>query len=335
MKARTRRFSRYKGYDYTRGASLFITIVTEPRYPRFGRVINGAVALSPLGAIVADSLRTLSKREDDITIFGRVVMPDHIHCRVYLKPGSENALKALGRLIGSFKSYTTRKSWETGLSGRLWEQGYHDRICSTRAFIDAVERYILYNPLKYELRYNHPEHLRIHEPLDSQRLDHETFWRGIGNTRLLGDSAKLLGLRISRRLDTPVAIGRVVGRCRDATKAGYTILSGFISPGEKAVRDALLETPEAQLILILPTSIPHDYMPESRYLKALSENRLLIVAKGNESTPFSRTACDALNADVLHIATTGKGLFTYWRSSGCEQIAGTEACSQDAPPPSS
>lgn len=312
-------FTRYKGYDYSRGASLFVTIVTEPRAARFGRVVDGAVSLSPLGAQVAESLCSMPTRVPDVTLFGWVIMPDHIHCRVYLKPNLAEPLKTLGRFFGPFKSYTTKCAWDLGGAGKLWQQGYHDRICSTRPFIDAVERYIRYNPLKYELRHNHPERLRIREPLDSPRLDAETFWRGIGNTGLLNGDTKLLGLRVSRKL-TPEAMMRVVSRCHDAVNAGYAILSGFISPGEKAVRDALLARPEAKLLHILPSSMPHAYMPESLYLEALQGNRLLILAKGNDDTPFSKSACDALNADVAHIANAGEGLAAYWRDGGAPAV---------------
>ena len=319
MDSSIQHFTRYKGYDYTRGASLFVTIVTEPRTARFGCVVNGAVSLSPLGALVAESLRTMPTRVPDIALFGWVVMPDHIHCRVYLKPNLAEPLKTLGCFFGSFKSYTTKCAWDLDIEGLLWQQGYHDRICSTRPFIDAVERYIRYNPLKFELRHNHPERLRIHEPLDSPRLDAEIFWKGIGNTNLLNGDTKLLGLRISRRL-TPEEIGHVVSRCHDAVNAGYAILSGFISPGEKAVRDALLARPQAKLLHILPSSMPHAYMPESLYLEALQENRLLILAKGNDDTPFSKSACDALNADLVHIANAGEGLAAYWRDGGAPAV---------------
>lgn len=320
MDSKIQHFSRYKGYDYTRGASIFVTIVTEPRAARFGRVVDGVVSLSPLGSAVAESLRSQPSRVSGVVLFGWVVMPDHIHCRVHLKPDLAEPLKTLGRFFGGFKSYTTRCAWDFGHPGKLWQQGYHDRLCSTRPFIDAVERYIRYNPLKYELRHNHPECLRIHEPLNSPRLDAEVFWRGIGATSLLGDEAKLLGLRVSRRVDSPEAIGRVIARCHDATRAGYAILSGFISPGEKAVRDALLDLPGAKLLHILPSSMPHNYMPESLWLHALRENRALILAKGNDTTPFSRIACDALNAEVVTIANAGEGVAAYWRDGGAPMV---------------
>ena len=42
-------YRRYHGYDYTKGASLFITMATEPRRALFGKVENAAVALSDFG----------------------------------------------------------------------------------------------------------------------------------------------------------------------------------------------------------------------------------------------------------------------------------------------
>ncbi len=43
------RYRRFHGWDYSKGASFFITIVTEPRRSLFGRVEQGAMMLSPLG----------------------------------------------------------------------------------------------------------------------------------------------------------------------------------------------------------------------------------------------------------------------------------------------
>jgi len=63
----------------------------------------------------------------------------------------------------------------------LWQQGCHDRICTSERFIDSTERYIAYNPLKWELGKNQPAFLRIREPLDSPRLDPAEYWRGVGN----------------------------------------------------------------------------------------------------------------------------------------------------------
>ena len=316
----TRYYRRYRGYDYTRGASLFVTVVTEPRAALFGKVVNAAVELTPLGKVVAESLASMPQRIHGVALYRWVVMPDHIHCRVHLRAGFEKPLETLGSFFSRFKSYTTRRSWNHGHSGKLWQQGYHDRLCSTRPFIEAVERYIRHNPLKYELRYNQPDALRIREPLGAARLDADTFWKGVGNERLLDADRRLLGLRVSRRLDSPDQIARIVSRCRDAAAAGYTVVSGFISPGEKAVREALLAMPCATLVQILPDAMPHDYLPQSLYLEAIRDRCVLILAKGNEEAPLSRERCEALNGDVVDIASAGQGLAVYWKPEGAQRL---------------
>ena len=136
---------------------------------------------------------------------------------------------------------------------------------------------------------------------------------------LLDPERKLLGLRVNRRLQAPADIAHVVARCRDAAAAGYAVLSGFISPGEKAVRDALLASPGAGLLHILPDAMPHAYLPEPRYLEALREGRLLVLAKGNEERPFTRAQCEALNGDVVDIANAGAGLAVYWTPQGAQR----------------
>ena len=49
-------YRRYHGYDYSRGASLFITMATEPRKALFGKVENGFVVLSSLGRLVLEAI---------------------------------------------------------------------------------------------------------------------------------------------------------------------------------------------------------------------------------------------------------------------------------------
>ena len=113
----------------------------------------------------------------------------------------------------------------------------------------------------------------------------------------------------------------MVSRCRDAAAAGYTVVSGFISPGEKAVREALLAMPSATLVQLLPDAMPHDYVPDSIFLEAIRGRRVLIMAKGNEEAPFSRALCEELNGDVVDIASAGQGLAVYWTPEGAQRLS--------------
>ena len=307
------RYRRFPFYDYSRGAALFITISTSPRACLFGRVVEAKMELSPLGAEVLESLEAIPRFNPGFALHGHVVMPDHVHFNLWLPPGLSDPLKVLGAAIRRFKTWTATCARKRLGVASLWQQGCHDRICTSERFIDSTERYIAYNPLKWELGKNQPAFLRIREPLDSPRLDPAEYWRGVGNVDLLDPSRKILSLRVSRKVRD---LSRLLSRMKDASRSGYTILSGFISPGEVAVRDMLLADPAGRLIRILPDRMALGHRPESRYLPAIQERRYLEIAEGNEPTEFTRAACLDLNAAIIHIATEGEGLAVYWKEEG-------------------
>ena len=314
-------YRRFHGYDYMRGASLFITIATAPRKPLFGRIENAAVTLSPLGSAVLEAMEAIPRLNSGVLLFEHVLMPDHLHMNLRLEPGLPDPLQTLGTAIRRFKTFTTtlaRKS--LGLAG-IWQQGYHDRICMSRAFIEAVTRYIAYNPLKYELMYNQPSFMRIREPLDSPLLDDDAYWKGMGNTSLLAASEKVLSLRVSRKVPAS-GIKAVVGRIENAVEAGFTVISGFISPGEVAVRDMLVANRAARFVHILPSCMKMRHRPDSRYMAPLAEGRFLEIAKGNDETEFGRAACLGLNAEIEKMARASAGGALYWRQEGPRYLRG-------------
>lgn len=350
-KVEIKRYRRFPGWDYSRGASLFITMSIFPRRSVLGRIVKGEVALSPLGRVVREALEQMPALNPGIQIFGRVVMPDHVHFNVHLAAGLSEPLKVLGKAVSRFKVYTTKQAKLRGLvgdgstfgtlrggvsgvgvdgramPGLLWQQGYHDRLCLTREFIDSTERYISYNPLKWELMHGAVGGLRIQEPLNAPCLDQGDYWKGVGNTELL--KGKIVSLRVSRKVRTPAQIGVVVARMKNAVEKGYVILSGYVSPGEKAVRDMLCALPEARFIRILPSCIPNArFKPESRYVGAFSEGRYLEIAKGNDEIEFGRAACLDYNAEIVEIANASAGgLALYWKADGVSRLGTTQPSS--------
>ena len=342
------RYRRFKGWDYTKGASFFITIATAPRRPLFGEIVNGEMVLSPLGKKVKEALETMPRLNPGLARFGYVVMPDHIHFNCALAPGLDEPLKVLGFAIRRFKNYTTSLAkrslaFDTGagvrtniINGRaaspdgqiafgqttIWQQGYHDYILVSREMIDATERYIAYNPLKWELMYGEDGALRVVEPLCSPRLDVGDYWKGVGNVALLDGDIKMVSLRVSREVASPEAIAKVVKRLEAAVDKGYVIISGFISKGERAVRDMLCRRPDARFIRMLPSCIPNRrFKPESAYVAPFAENRYLEIARGNDETEFGRGACLDLNAEIVDIATSGEGLALYCKGDGSKVLA--------------
>ena len=298
-------YHRYPFYDYSRGASLFVTLSTEPRRRLFGEVIaGGEMKLSPFGVEVFAAIEFTFARAKGFTLFGHCVLPDHCHFRIYLEPGLENAcaIQLINSVVGRFKSYTTHLYQKKyGGQGVLWQEGFHDWLCLSREMIAAVERYIAYNPLKWWLRNGGGRALMaLHEPIESPRIGRDEYWRGVGAVELLSEERPMVSLRVSRRCgDRDIA----ALTARLAAKAGeFTVISGFISAGERAILAALLANPKAKLVKVSPYALPHDYAPPVALMAAIAERRLAIIARGNSPEEISRAACLDLNARIVDIA---------------------------------
>lgn len=308
--------------------------------------------LSELGRIVLESLEAMPRYNPGIMLFGHVVMPDHVHFNVHLAAGLPEPLKVLGEAIRRFKHHTSKAAYaiahgvtpcastnastnastsasanasivevrgvapRTGTPRTIWQRGYHDHLCLCRSFIDSTERYIAYNVPKWELMHGGDKRLYIHEPLFMPRLDAADYWKGVGNLALLDPREKLLSLRISREVKD-AAMAKMLSRIENAVSQGYIVISGFISPGEKAVRDMLCGRRDARFIRMLPSCIPNArFRPESRYIAPFMEERYLEIARGNDEAEFGRAVCLDLNDEIIKIATSAAGLALYWQEDG-------------------
>ena len=332
-----RRYRRLSGWDYSKGASFFITIATEPRRLLFGKVENGSMVLSPLGERVLESLEAIPAFNPGIALYGHVVMPDHVHLRCHLPAGLAEPLQVLGHAIRRFKNYTTKVYRELSASaepssavftprgdglhgdGRtefghhlLWHQGYHDHLCLSRETIDAVEHYIANNPLKWWLMYCDKSLMRVREPLDSPLLDSTgILWRGVGNTDLLeppapGSGRRIVAMRISRRIPESL-LSRVVEDCLEGARAGYIYASTFFSPGEHRLFDALAVA-GMPMVKLQTREIGWGYRPVGLEPELFARRQLLIIAAmGSPSTPSSRFELLELNRQAARIALSSSG----------------------------
>ena len=298
-------YHRFPFYDYSRGASLFASISTEPRQRLFGEVAEGGVMkLSPFGREVFAAIEFTFAKAPGFTLYGHVVLPDHVHFRFYLAPGVANdqAAALINKTVGRFKSYTTHLyQTKYGGHGVLWQEGFHDWLCLSREMIDSTERYIAYNALKWWLRNGGGRALMaLREPLKSPRLGWGEYWRGVGAVELMSAERPMISLRVSRRCsaaDIAALVARLVAKAGE-----FTVISGFISAGEREVLRALLENPRAAIVKVSPYALPHDYAPPVSLMPAIAEQRLAIIARGNSPEEISRAACLDLNARIVEMA---------------------------------
>ena len=319
-----KRYRRFRGYDYTRGARLFLTTSVSPRRPALGRVVwhdGGAparqarVALSPVGEAVAAALAETPRFVPAVSLERWVVMPDHVHALVDLHPGEAQPLKTLGRFMGGFKRVAGKNA------GIRWEEGYHDRICLGTEFRRHVEDYIAQNPLKWALMHEefgrlatgHQEGAvcRVKEPLESGVLEEEDYWRGLGALELLEE--KLCAVRVSRRLERlPEELS---ARFLRGTAKGWVFASTFLSAGERELF-ALLAANGGRMVAVKERGLGWVYRPGIHEAPLLAEGRLAVLglADGGSGRPttgqqeVTREGCLLLNAKIAAMAEASGGV---------------------------
>jgi REP element-mobilizing transposase RayT len=129
-----------RGYDYARPDAYFITIVTLGRSLVFLNQSHKQVA--------EDSWRWLVERHNFLDLDEFVVMPNHLHGILVI---NHRATKPLGRLVGAFKTVSTKLINELRSSpGQpVWQQDYYESIIRTERHLENVRRYIADNPLNW------------------------------------------------------------------------------------------------------------------------------------------------------------------------------------------
>jgi REP element-mobilizing transposase RayT len=153
-----RRSIRLKGYDYSQAGAYFVTIVTWQRECLFGEVVDGEMVLNDFGKIIDETWRWLENQYPYVELGIRVVMPNHSHVILLVhderRGGSRTAptlpvkRKPLGRLIGAFKTVSTKQiNLLRGTEGQVvWQRNYYEHIIRGEREMDRIHRYIESNP---------------------------------------------------------------------------------------------------------------------------------------------------------------------------------------------
>ena len=168
-----RRSIRLPGYDYTQCGAYFVTVCTKSRDLPLGDVVDGEVQMSPLGRLADRAWCWLAGRYPYVRLDAHIVMPNHLHGILWILDDSAGTVrkstpvqqpplssaqhKPLGRLIGAFKTVSTK--WANYVQKTpgdpLWQRNYYEHIIRSERALQAIRRYILENPLRWNLdRYN-------------------------------------------------------------------------------------------------------------------------------------------------------------------------------------
>ena len=156
-----RKFIRLRDYDYLSKGYYFITICTKDREHLFGDIGNGAMQLNEFGKIVNETWQWLFQRYPYIHLDQWMIMPNHFHGILIIENGdhaggsrttNEIKRKPLGRLIGAFKTVSTKHINQLrnspGIS--VWQRNYYERVIRSEHELNETRQYILDNPAKWD-----------------------------------------------------------------------------------------------------------------------------------------------------------------------------------------
>ena len=299
---------RFKGYDYSRGAVFFITFCVAGRKPLFGSVSSDKVILSPLGLAALETLERETRRNPGLRLYAWVIMPDHVHLRIYVCPGLADPLAAVGAFVGNVKRWTTWRAKQLGIA-LAWEQNYYDRLCVSREIIELVDKYIANNPLKWSLMHGPNPPLKVIEPFDSPLLPESEWWTAVGESGFLDGRCKLASIQLSRSI-LPGEVAAVVARCLTAVEKGYILVSTFISPAEQALKRALVAR-GAPMVRVVPDALATVYRPKEDEPGQFAAGRLLLLSRVAAAGDSRHKAWHSLNDAIAEIALASGGTALY------------------------
>jgi hypothetical protein len=257
--------------DYRTPSFYLITIVALNRRPLFSTCADNRVTFTKDGAIVYRLWHNIPATYPEIAPSTFVLMPDHLHGILRVTRCME---KPLGVALRAFKSQVTSalRDKHGAPSLKIWEPGYHDHIVYRAGALTAFTRYLMDNPRRYCLKKANPDLFRRINTLAHPMPSIGRTWSGYGNPFLL-DRPEKRALQISRRA-TEAEVAALKERALAEAENGTTLVSPFISPGEKAVATAILAAPTGSVILRSRTVSRRFFKPKGRYFDLCAQGRL-------------------------------------------------------------
>jgi REP element-mobilizing transposase RayT len=257
---------RMKGWDYTASGCYFVTINTHKSRALFGVIVNGSMVLNEAGRVAEKCWRGIPAHFPTVSLDEFVIMPNHLHGVLQLRHANagERAV-SLGDVVGAFKAAVSRiigrgrqlptRAKEPIAAGAsaIWHRNYWDVIVQDEKALEAIRNYIRFNPQNYEAVMN------AGEP------------QFAGNRVLLElPKTGFLASRGAKGFGVP-----------NPSNPGEAIMSGFLSPMERAVFKAGLEH-QRPMIWVKPSGLMHQALPHDA-LAAIDAGRLLIISPFAES----------------------------------------------------
>lgn len=140
---------RLKDYDYSCSGFYFITVCTWRRECLLGDIVENRSVLSESGKIVEGQLYDIENRFHGVNVDISIVMPNHVHAIIEIRPESD---AELGKIIRAYKSLSAIEV--NRMLGRaehpLWQRNYYEHIIRSSISHEAIRDYINRNPANWK-----------------------------------------------------------------------------------------------------------------------------------------------------------------------------------------
>lgn len=165
---------RFPGFDYSHGGFYVVTICTQNRINYFGEIVNGQMRLNHYGYIVNQVWQWVSRQYPYIILDTYIIMPNHFHGIVFIDPEhmpmhangmravrepplpgqrllpmEQKPVKSLSRIVGAFKTRSSKLIYLAGLHEFQWQRSFFDNIIRNETQLENFRWYIRENPMRW------------------------------------------------------------------------------------------------------------------------------------------------------------------------------------------
>jgi putative transposase len=151
--------TRLRGWDYRSPGIYAVTICVEERACCLGEVVEGRVARSRFGEIVAEEWQRIPAVHPHVTLDEWIVMPDHVHGILVFQREKQGPIVpglltpgSLGAVIGQFKQRSSKRIRARRCPDFAWQERFFDQILRDGDALEHYRTYIHGNPSRWRDR---------------------------------------------------------------------------------------------------------------------------------------------------------------------------------------
>lgn len=240
-----------------------------------------------LGERIAQEIKRIPVHHKEMRILRFVVMPEHIHFILHVK---ERLKRKLGSELAGFFGACSKHRDSSNIPSYLDSnqpngpslltslfEPFHDRIIMDYEQLDKAIRYVEDNPRRRLIKQSNPNLFKRYLHLKIGNREYAAY----GNIFLLKE-INLLPVRIHRRW-SEAEFRNYHDACVKAIDNDAVVISPFIHPAEKRIRDYAMST-GAPLIILQDTGFEERFTPKGERFRLCSEGLLLLLAPWPENS---------------------------------------------------